>query len=434
MATPNPFLAAAPNLELWWQSSQKALATGKPVPAVPIAVTKVAPPPTVAKPLPAPAKRTYTPMESGNGSYIRADGSRFLSAKDIRFDMPGSVAAFYEWTGAQAKANLSKLYTERNQKAGGSAYIFGAVAKHAANNYAGNAEWDKLRAAVASGDFSKVSDSVALQALDFGFREQGRQQQHKSGFLNSVLGKVITLGAEVVATFATGNPWVGAAVGAGIGGVKDGWKGAALGAVEGYGVGKATQWVANGGLSNTWASVTGGGNPSSVAANAVPGARTGINSALPGMGGGLTTAQGAGLAPVTAIGPGGLNGAVLANAARLSDLAAGTGGLVVRGAQTFTAAGKPVVSTPKASTPSSSTSSLLNTGANVAGLLTGAAVTGAAAAAAGAVKAPSTPKPAAPPPASVTPPQPRQRQATRVVWTWDKPMNGQTNAPTLRAA
>lgn len=46
--------------------------------------------------------------------------------------------------------------------------------------------------------------------------------------------------------------------------------------------------------------------------NAVPGARTGINSALPEMGGGLTTAQGAGRAALNKIPRTGLTGAVLA--------------------------------------------------------------------------------------------------------------------------
>jgi len=46
--------------------------------------------------------------------------------------------------------------------------------------------------------------------------------------------------------------------------------------------------------------------------NAVPGARTGINSALPEMGGGLTTAQGAGRAALNKIPRPGLTGAVLA--------------------------------------------------------------------------------------------------------------------------
>ena len=335
-----------------------------------------------AKPA-APAKRrTYTPMASDNGSFIRADGTRFLSAKDIRYDKPGSVAAFYEWTGDKARKELGKLYANRTDKSGGNAYIFGAVSKYAGNTGKGMANWDTLRGALSSGDFSKVSDAVALQALDFGFREQGRQQQNKSSFLDSVLGKVITIGAEVAAAFA-GGPIAAAAVGAGVGGVRDGWKGAAFGALEGYGVGKGTEWLTGGGPQNLF----------NDARNFLTGTVTDVNALMP--------ADIAARAGTSAAGTAGATGA-----ASLFDTAARGANITIAGLQLRDA------------------------------LVGGAAVAGAVGAATSSAPAAPAATPPAPGP-GMTPEEEainrlrNRRRATRTVFTWNKPLMGTVTSPTL---
>lgn len=84
---------------------------------------------------------------------------------------------------------------------------------------------------------------------------------------------------------------------------------ASAGAI-GLGAGKGFYAPAGLGLGNTevakfWA------NSRAASANAVPGASTGIRSARPGMGGGLTTAQGAGTAPLSTAPQTGVNRAII---------------------------------------------------------------------------------------------------------------------------
>lgn len=335
----------------------------------------------------APAKKTYQPMQSDNGSFIKADGSRFLSAKDIRYDKPGSVAQFYEWTGDQAREMLGKLYGERNQKAGGSAKIYGAASKYAARYFDSGPA-----GAFSSGDFSGLSDQAALDALDAGYREQGRQQQNKSGFLDSVLGKVIGVGATIAASIV-GGPAAGAFVGGAIPAATGGdFADIALGAVGGYGIGKGVEFVQGGGVGRLVASAKG----------VIPGATPVW---------GFTPANVASFAKVPGLG---LADSILGPAA---NVAAGAS-LFDRGAQA---------------------AQVVNAGVNVRSMLTGAGTAAVALAAGNALLPSATPAPALPTPAPAAPDNTqtevdrlrRRRAATKTVYTWGQPMMGTVSSPSL---
>lgn len=223
-----------------------------------------------------------------------------------------------------------------------------------------------------------------LDAADWYYRDQARQMDKQNKFGDSVVGKIVLGGLTGAAGMAFG-PLGGALIGAAAGGATDGLSGALLGGLGGGlggavanagGIGNfiqnpvsgftnalggnvgnlAGQTVA-GGLGDlaqgavkdgVMGAVTGGGGPnySSAAANAVPGAATGVSPAslaaslggaaaagttalpagLSGAAGGLTTAAGAGL------------GATLAQAAGTAGASAATGGAVAAAPAATTAA------------------------------------------------------------------------------------------------
>ena len=79
-------------------------------------------------------------------------------------------------------------------------------------------------------------------------REGTRSQVHKKSFLTSTLGKLLVGAGQIGLSFV---PGVGPALSAGLGGITGamnggGPLGALTGALQGYGLGKGTQWLSNG--------------------------------------------------------------------------------------------------------------------------------------------------------------------------------------------
>jgi hypothetical protein len=97
-----------------------------------------------------------------------------------------------------------------------------------------------------------------VYAVDWRQRDVARKIQKENGFLQSTFGQVLGTALQIGASFIPGvGPWASAGIGAITGGVTGGFKGALLGGLSGYGVGKATQFVANGGLTALGRSLTG---------------------------------------------------------------------------------------------------------------------------------------------------------------------------------
>lgn len=164
-----------------------------------------------------------------------------LNAKTIAYDKPGSVAAAYGWTPESA-AKVYKSVTSTGTKNAAN------IKKH----YEGFLARRGVSVTNARGN-------QVVAALDYSFREEARKQQNKQGFFDSILGKVLLGAAQVGAGFI---PGVGPAVAAGIGaaaGVASGGGvlGGISGALSGYGLGRAGQWVAQGGIGRLGATLTG---------------------------------------------------------------------------------------------------------------------------------------------------------------------------------
>lgn len=225
-----------------------------------------------------------------------------VNAQSLDFTKPGAGAAGYGWVVDNVGAGLTKLYGARANKAGGSKVIWDKMVSNTAQSLArspNSAISKQFKAFLDTGKFpDKPSPhflKYALESLDVGLREAARNQQHKEGFLDSFLGKLLVTALEVGASFLPGGQFVAAGIGAATGAMNGGGVlGAIKGGIAGYGIGKGTQWVANGGLSNAVGSIlspgngagitaTGGGGFAGVA-NAATNVFTGIGSGsiLPG--------------------------------------------------------------------------------------------------------------------------------------------------------
>jgi len=225
-----------------------------------------------------------------------------VNAQSLDFTKPGAGAAGYGWVVDNVGAGLTKLYGARANEAGGSKVIWDKMVSNTAQSLArspNSAISKQFKAFLDTGKFpDKPSPhflKYALESLDVGLREAARNQQHKEGFLDSFLGKLLVTALEVGASFLPGGQFVAAGIGAATGAMNGGGVlGAIKGGIAGYGIGKGTQWVANGGLSNAVGSIlspgngagitaTGGGGFAGVA-NAATNVFTGIGSGsiLPG--------------------------------------------------------------------------------------------------------------------------------------------------------
>ena len=141
---------------------------------------------------PPPGQRTYF-GESGKSFYTEGGGGRFLSAKDIEYAVPGSVAKFYGITTDNIFASgqfFNKFQTDAVQKgitSGGNAGILADLRSN--KNVLGNnpAQAALLRQYLDTGVVPAGLDAqFAINAYDYAIREQGRKQQNKPpSFLQS---------------------------------------------------------------------------------------------------------------------------------------------------------------------------------------------------------------------------------------------------------
>lgn len=99
--------------------------------------------------------------------------------------------------------------------------------------------------------WSASDDTALANTVDWYYRDASRRQAKTNGFFDSTIGKIVGIAAQVGAAFIPGvGPAASAAVGATIGGVTDGFKGALLGGIGGYGIGKGVQFIQGGGLTS----------------------------------------------------------------------------------------------------------------------------------------------------------------------------------------
>lgn len=189
------------------------------------------------------------------------------NAKTLPLGRPDIAAVNYGVTTRNVRRKLEKLWADRTTVDGGSKTLFDKIAKWASpeeiRRRGGNpndAQWRMWGDYVRTGKVAEgLRPQLAVTALGLGYSEAARHQQHKKGFLDSFVGKLVTL-AATAATAWVGGPWASAALGGALGYVKDhSLLGALTGAIQGYGVGKVTAWVQGGGIGALFAPANGAG-------------------------------------------------------------------------------------------------------------------------------------------------------------------------------
>lgn len=173
------------------------------------------------------------------------------NSKTLPLGQPGAVVAEnYGITVKNAAAKLEKLWLHRGEKEGGSKTLFDKISRTIDQNLAKTPNHPQWLAFKQWRDTGKVPTALhkdlAVRALGIGYSEAARSQQHKKGFLDSFLGQILVMGAEV-AVGAWAGPWAAAAVGGGLGYVKDhSILGVVKGGIQGYAAGKIGEWGAAG--------------------------------------------------------------------------------------------------------------------------------------------------------------------------------------------
>lgn len=203
------------------------------------------------------------------------------------------------------------------------------------------------------------TDQGRTYGADWYYRDLARRMGKSNSFLDSTIGKILNVGAQVAAAFIPGvGPYVSAAIGATTGGITGGFKGAVLGGIGGYGIGKGVQYVAQGGLTSLFsksAPIIDGTTAASSTVN-------GVSVSVPSTGAataGPSLLSKAGSALKGAVSSNSLNTAATVTNAGLGirDLLVGgaAAGAGVIAAQTLTASSgqpSPVTPAPAAATPS----------------------------------------------------------------------------------
>tara|TARA_R100000995_G_scaffold48065_2_gene22940 strand:+ start:2993 stop:4444 length:1452 start_codon:yes stop_codon:yes gene_type:complete len=138
-------------------------------------------------------RQTGQRIDTGRGSYyhVNADGDidrsqeHFVSAKDIPFDQPGWVTSFYGWNEnpEQIWSNINKWTTEQNPNEKNRENFNTDIRAYASQS--GEASMREQQQLLNTFlDTGKVPDDLrsgfAIDALDYAFREMGRDQQRKS--------------------------------------------------------------------------------------------------------------------------------------------------------------------------------------------------------------------------------------------------------------
>ncbi len=145
------------------------------------------------------ARREGSRVDTGQGSYyhVDADGKidrskeHFVSAKDIPFDRPGWVTAFYGWNEnpEQIWANINKWTTEQNPNEKNRENFNRDLRAYASKSEEASMREQQqlLNTFLDTGNIPEgLRSGFAIDALDYAFREMGRGQQRKSpGFLES---------------------------------------------------------------------------------------------------------------------------------------------------------------------------------------------------------------------------------------------------------
>jgi len=162
--------------------------------------------------------------------------ARFLNAKDVAYDNPGSVANYYGWNYENILPQAQSLLSggEADHKRNMRKHVDGFLQRNYGLTY------DQIAANPNNNNLSQL-----VNAVDYAVREEGRKQQTKGSafldFLKSAIGPAVGalvlpgIGGMLGATISAG---AGGAIGGAIqGAVEDGLPGAAIGGLKGYGIG-----------------------------------------------------------------------------------------------------------------------------------------------------------------------------------------------------
>lgn len=219
-------------------------------------------------------------QSSGLGPTGGAVARNTYNAKNMPFDQPGVGAENAGVNLDNLETRFGKLYQNRDNKAGGSRQAWEELTEWASpekirerEGDPNDLQWRLVNDALRTGKLDpRLNKNTLLRGVDFAIRENSRSQQHKKSFLDTWLGKALTLGGQAALSFV---PGVGPLLSAGLGGITGamnggGPLGALTGALGGYGVGSGTQWL-NRGLSSgfgygagmTGSAVTGGSGANS---------------------------------------------------------------------------------------------------------------------------------------------------------------------------
>ena len=198
----------------------------------------------------------------------------FTTAKNIDFARPGAGLEGYDITPQNIGAKYVKLFAARGNQAGGSAQMWAAIQKNSDRSVA------RAPTSVAAAQFAQFRKDGkwptapspqflrdAAVHLDYAFRETGRSAQHKQGFLDSFLGQLVVLVAEIAAGVVTMGAAVPAMIGAGIGFIRThSLTGAIMGGISGYAAGSLGAFVGAGGIGASWAALTAPSNGAGITA------------------------------------------------------------------------------------------------------------------------------------------------------------------------
>lgn len=161
------------------------------------------------------AQREGSRVDTGQGSYyhVDADGKidrskeHFVSAKDIPFDRPGWVTSFYGWNEnpEQIFNTIQGWTTEQNPNEKNRENFNRDLRAYASKSEEASMREQQqlLNTFLDTGNIpEKLRSGFAIDALDYAFREMGREQQRKSpGFLESFVNsfdpvRAFTFGAD----------------------------------------------------------------------------------------------------------------------------------------------------------------------------------------------------------------------------------------------
>lgn len=222
----------AQNGKDWWGNSLSAT----PMPGLVIGAPSTPSPQTPPGPPPL-ARNTY-------------------NAKNLPLGDPEIAAQNYGVTNDNVDEWWGKIWNNRTNKAGGSRQIYNKVADWASpkkirarGGDPNDTQWQLVNEAIRTGKVDpRLKPEVLRRGAGVGLSETARHQQHKKSFLDTWLGKALTLGGQAALSFV---PGVGPYLSAGFGGITGAMNGGgplgfATGALGGYGVGSGTQWLRNG--------------------------------------------------------------------------------------------------------------------------------------------------------------------------------------------